>query len=200
MILYYEMPTFSQKISPKFKNAISITELVVIIAIIAVLATFISISVSIFTQKGRDSKRKEDLKAIKGALEIARLDCNNKSYYPAGSGDIYNRYSEVVAYLKNQKYLDRDAQDPKNKTPDDPTSLGTFAYAYANNSETASKCPEGQSGVEPDSWVLITRLERGVTDPDATNSKQACASAITYSGAPAENPNGEFFYVCANEM
>ncbi len=63
----------------KFKKGFTLLELLVVIAIIAVLISMATVSYSSAQRKSRDSKRKNDLKAVQAALEQYNAD-NSGSY------------------------------------------------------------------------------------------------------------------------
>ncbi|KKS02749.1 hypothetical protein A2W45_02955 [Candidatus Curtissbacteria bacterium RIFCSPHIGHO2_12_41_11] len=64
------------------KRGFTLIELLVVVAILGILVT---ISIAAFggaQQKGRDSRRKSDLDALKKALELAKGDSTSSAYYP----------------------------------------------------------------------------------------------------------------------
>ena len=61
------------------KRGFTLLELLVVIAIIAVLISMATVSYSSAQRKSRDSKRKQDLKAVQAALEQYNAD-NSGSY------------------------------------------------------------------------------------------------------------------------
>src|SRR3990167_4751352 len=70
----------------KVKRGFTLIELLVVIAIIGILATFVIASFSSAQGRGRDSRRKADLDAVKKALELAKADCTGGAYYPVMAG------------------------------------------------------------------------------------------------------------------
>lgn len=67
------------------KKAFTTIELIVVVAIIGILATIIIVSYLGTQKRSRDSKRKGDLQAIAGSLELYKADHKN---YPFGSGTL----------------------------------------------------------------------------------------------------------------
>ncbi len=67
----------------KFKKAFTLIELLIVIAIIAILATLIFVNVASARKKARDVKRKADLKNLQTALEM--YNEANGSYPTTGS-------------------------------------------------------------------------------------------------------------------
>ena len=68
----------------RLKSAFTLIELLVVISIIAILIAVATVSYTNAQQKGRDNKRKSDLKAIQQALELY-FQQNGK--YPSGYAD-----------------------------------------------------------------------------------------------------------------
>ncbi len=64
------------------KRGFTLIELLVVISIIGILAAFIVASFTSAQAKGRDSRRKADIDAIKKALELAKNDSTSAAYYP----------------------------------------------------------------------------------------------------------------------
>lgn len=62
------------------KSGFTLIELLVVIVIIAILATLLTVNFIGVRQRGRDAKRKSDLKQIQTALELYRSD---NGLYPA---------------------------------------------------------------------------------------------------------------------
>ncbi len=99
--------------SKNFKNAFTLTEILVVIAIIGILATIISISLFSARDKARDSKRKTEVSQIGRFLT---LSC----YMPdkgVGEYDLVLLAEEILAkYPDYRKYLSEVPKDPKTGT------------------------------------------------------------------------------------
>jgi len=76
-----EIYNLKSKIS-KVKRGFTLIELLVVIAIIGILASFAIASFTSAQAKGRDSRRKSDLDAIKKALELFKGDTTGSAKYP----------------------------------------------------------------------------------------------------------------------
>lgn len=95
----------------RFKG-FTLIELLVVISIIGILA---SVGIASFTnaqQKSRDSRRKQDLQAIKAALQLARQDSSG-SYYPqCTSGSGCNIYGANTTPNLSPTYIKTVSTDP----------------------------------------------------------------------------------------
>lgn len=112
------------------KRAFSLIELLIVIALIAILTAIATASYSTMQKKARDSRRIEDVKSIQNAYEQYFSD--NNSTYPAGDGCVIGEN-----YLPNGYPL-----DPKSGSPyflDDTTTCpGGFSYCFCAELEIES--------------------------------------------------------------
>src|SRR3990167_8762783 len=69
----------------------TLIELLVIIAIIGILASFAIASFTSAQAKGRDSRRKADLDAMKKALELYKSDTTGGKWFPTTPGSVTTR-------------------------------------------------------------------------------------------------------------
>lgn len=74
----------------------TLIELLIVIAIIGILSSIVTFSVSNAQAKSRDSRRKSDMSAIKKALELAKSDTTASSYYPSSLSDLAPNYIKVL--------------------------------------------------------------------------------------------------------
>ena len=99
----------------------TLIELLVVIAIIGILASFAIASFTSAQAKGRDSRRKADLDAMKKALELYKSDSTGAKYYPSGRGDAVVRRTGDPAgntnYLTSGNYIKQIPYDPKSNSP-----------------------------------------------------------------------------------
>lgn len=106
----------------KSDSGLTLIELVVVMAIIAVLSTAIGGNLLSSISKGRDSKRKQDLQSVAKALEIYYYDYKA---YPTPPMDIWGQ----------QFANDTDPLNPiiyMSKLPTDP-SYPSSTYCYESN-------------------------------------------------------------------
>lgn len=158
-------------------SGFTLIELMVAISIIAIMSVAGIIIYTDVQKKSRDSKRKQDLKAIKTALEFYYKD-NGK--YPSARGCPYG--SNCYAYstsgenwipeLVSGKYMDRVPQDPINNNIG-PFYPGNYSYAYGN------------VGTNGQGYDLTTQLEN-------SNDGETCAKKnwkwAQYDGDSTPNP------------
>src|SRR3990172_9589302 len=147
------MPTLSrtdnnQQLTINKRRGFTLIELLVVIAIIGILASFAIASFTSAQAKGRDSRRKADLDAVKKALELNKSDCIGGAWYPARDGIIAAvSYVDLQVLLPNSNlgYLKAPIFDPKNTSP--------YWYGYTTHISgtnfLASVCPEIDGNATP---------------------------------------------------
>lgn len=66
------------------RNGFTLLELIIVMAILSILAVIVTGTFSSSMRRGRDSRRKDDLRSITGALETYY---NDKGVYPTGNAN-----------------------------------------------------------------------------------------------------------------
>ncbi len=110
----------------QFKAAFTLIELLVVISIIAILLAVATVSYTNAQQKGRDNKRKADLKAVQQALEIY---FNQNGKYPdtdASSGNGIIKCNTGTS--PNNDSTSKNWGSIFSCDPDGPGSLATITY------------------------------------------------------------------------
>ncbi len=102
------------------KNGFTLVELMIVITVIALLMGIGFFTYASAQSRGRDSRRKSDLLALKGALELSRQDASG--FYPSSLASLAPTYIKTVP------------KDPKTAsdyvyTPQ-PTSCTTACTSY----------------------------------------------------------------------
>lgn len=121
-------------LSRKNSKGFTLIELLVAISIVGLLATISFVAMNTSRIKGRDVKRKADLRQIKTALEMY-YDINGK-YPPAGACD-YGTNCYVYSTSGNNwlpslaPFLDKQPVDPVNNLAG-PWIDGRYSYSYGN--------------------------------------------------------------------
>lgn len=153
----YPLPTTHFKV----KRGFTLIELLVVIAIIGILASFAIASFTSAQGKGRDSRRKADLDAIKKALELFKSDTSGGAYYPSAiSSAILTGYIKVL--------------------PADPSTVA--AYPYTAGSGTCTAGNNTTTNANCSDYRLRATLENA-NDGAATASQTKCPAAysVTYT-------------------
>lgn len=111
----------------------TIVELLIVIVVIAILATISIVAYNGVQQRVRDTKRKDDIAKIAKAFQLWAAD-TGKGFdtINAGSGGValgwfdssYAPYDSVASVLINSKYLNTSVVDPINKK----TAGESYAY------------------------------------------------------------------------
>ena len=135
------------------QKGFTLIELLVVIAIIGILASFAIASFTSAQAKGRDSRRKGDLDAIRKALELNRTDTTGAKYYPGNTNDLV---SGTVKYIK--------------AVPTDPRTTSQ-AYRYSVAPTTAPGCIAASNCTD---YRLRATLENA-NDPQITSSQTTCS-------------------------
>jgi len=141
----------------------TIVELLIVVVVIAILATITVVAYTNIQARARDSQRQQDVKTIAKALELYYLD---KGAYPAGSGatttGMNTAWSTTVdsswSNLKSAlvpAYISDLPTDPGNTSGSDPRFSGSYGYAYYSN--TSTYC--GVTGRQM--YILTYRVEGG---------------------------------------
>lgn len=107
--------------------------LVEILVVMAIMAILLTIGVANYLQalkKARDGRRKADLESVRSALEMARSDCGT---YPLGvliSGDAVRCVATATTYIT---------------IPDDPLS-SSYRYIYNGTANVYTLCAYLETG------------------------------------------------------
>lgn len=96
----------------KFKLGFTLLELLVVVSIIVILITMGLSSYSTAQKKGRDAKRKSDIKEIQGALEQYYSVCGYT--YPTPTGTFY---SAIICTTPSIAIMPAVYSDPRGITP-----------------------------------------------------------------------------------
>lgn len=134
-----------------FNRGFTLIELIVVIAIIGILATFLLVNFSGVRARARDTQRKSDIAQIQAALEFYRSD--NGAYPPEGTGNgNFPVSTSCGASLKNTlgttTYLEKTPCDPLVTTQSyiyDRPAAGSYCVrgCLENTNETAGASCDG---------------------------------------------------------
>lgn len=111
------------------KSGFTLVELLVVMVILSVLAVIVTSTFSSSIRRGRDSRRKEDLRALSGALEAY---FNDKGQYPLGVSGKMAGCGTADAQVCEWGEEMRDSEETLYMViiPEDP--LGTQQYYYVS--------------------------------------------------------------------
>lgn len=144
---------------PKLKKGFTLIELLIVITIIAILVGAGTVSWTNAQIKGRDSRRKTDLKAVQQAVELY-FQANGK--YPSSSSGLIKCNvtgdSSTIAWATGVFSCEPEDQNETiymQKLPGDPTVQSSNGYYYTSSSPYTT-------------YVLSADLENEA-DPDKTN-------------------------------
>lgn len=150
----------------------TLIEMLVVIAIIAILASIVITSVSSFQKSARDTRRIADLRNMQSYLELYFTKCG---HYP-GVSDSVAACSAVISGGGAQTWghlTDAMKTVTENDIPQDPIKNGTYYYQYFTDAD----------GLR---YLLTAKLEKD------NSILQKNASAADFTGANCSA--AEFFY------
>lgn len=140
----------------------TIVELLIVIVVIAILATLVIVTFTGIQQKARDSKRQTDIDALDSHLEAFYA---NNGYYPTIDDLTTSGWTNT-----NMKGFDPTAlTDPNgNAITGNAPAAGTYAYSYVTTGCTTSQ--PSSSTNECTGFVLTAELESGGTFVKQSNT------------------------------
>jgi len=115
---------------PDTRHGFTLIEILIVVAIIAILASVVLIGLGPTQQSGRDAKRLSDLRETQTGLELFYAKCG---YYPGsasagactGSGAV-NDWADMTSALTG-------ASIGVTQVPNDPTTGATYYYSQEQN-------------------------------------------------------------------
>jgi len=156
-----------QEFTVNKRKGFTLIELLVVIALIGILASFAIASFTSAQAKGRDSRRKADLDAMKKALELYKSDTTGGKWFPTTPGSVTTRNTGCgpppTNVLECGNYIKQIPYDPKANT----------AYTINLGNADGSACAGGC-----DTYRLRATLEN-TNDPQAAGATFNLGSAAT---------------------
>jgi general secretion pathway protein G len=169
------------------KNGFTLVEVLIVIAIIAVLATLGITNFSAASKKARDSVRKSDLSAINQALVLYRSDRGN---YPAVSGqaDVVLDISAVAANKLTPTYI--------REVPKAPNAVGVYNYVGAAKQFTLCTKLEMPTGnYKLDSGAVPSTSQKTCENVAGTCTPGVAGNIANTSANKSDGTNGCCFCV-----
>lgn len=203
-LLEVRKKTKLQHPTPNFSPGLTLVELLIVIAILGILASFTSFALLGHQKKARDAQRKNDMQVFKKTMELAKSDCRNQAYYPyIGTLSWANiNYNYMITRLRDAGYQISDKKDPLN--PDNVTpNPRIYGLAQESTPGPSAVCPQSAvSGLNLSGrtyFVAYAKLEIS-NDKDAAPSKANCTDTANKTGLQTasdwSNPGN--YYVCSN--
>jgi prepilin-type N-terminal cleavage/methylation domain-containing protein len=145
-----------------FQKGFTIVELLIVIVVIGILAALVITTYNGIQQKGRNTERQTDLKAVQGQLEAYYAQ---NGVYPAHSQFGATSATNVTFIQTSMKGLDKEAlRDPKGAAGDFSLVAGTTPtatkYAYNVTQDDGSTACTAAAG-DCTKYVLASVPEGG---------------------------------------
>ena len=122
-----------------YKEAFTLVEIIIVISIIALIATIGIGSYSALNKNARNARRKTDLEQVRSALELYK---SNNGVYPTTGGGWYGTCtagwatvtSDYVPNIVTDGYIQKLPQDPRNGQSFSPCNDGSMVcYTYRSD-------------------------------------------------------------------
>lgn len=147
------------------QSGFTIVELLIVIVVIGILAGLVITTFNGIQQKGRDTERETDIKALHSQIEAYWAQ---KGYYPSLT-DMNDRTATTGFVAVNLKGLDAEAfRDPKGTASDLLAAPAANGYAYAVTNSTGTSCEADSTTCAK--YTLTATLE-GTINGSATYAK-----------------------------
>ena len=164
-----------------YKKGFTLVEILVVIGIIAVLATIVTVAVQPALKKARDAKRKIDLAQI-GRFMAGGGSCYQPSAGP-GTYDLADLFTEIMAkFPQAAAFISQVPRDPRGGS----NSQTFYIYTYSVNEA-------GQAGC-----ILSANLENAaepVTISGINQPTPGRGTGVLQAAAPGRNGSDKYFQV-----
>jgi len=175
------------------KRAMTIVEVMAVIAIFGMLVTIVTYSASQVQRQSRDAKRKSDLAMIALGLQ-ARYDskiCPDRGYYPDSSPSAVGGWIDAI-HLNDALVNDSTCGQSLGMIPSDPRSpANNTGYVYSLSSK------EGGITLSRKHYRLAAKLEKPLTGQEELQLDTMVATwKNSFGGAtlPVSSVTGERLY------
>jgi prepilin-type N-terminal cleavage/methylation domain-containing protein len=145
--LMYPFPAYKEKLKEKRNQGFTLIEILIVVAIIAILASVVLVGLGPTQAAGRDARRVSDLAEVQNGLQLfygacgyypgrswGNVGCDAGYADPGGEGSFaaglnaYSAMSNVLMWASNGSLS---IGLGINAVPQDPLSHGNYAYEYS---------------------------------------------------------------------
>ena len=166
------------------REGFTLIEILIVVAIIAILASVVLVGLGPTQQAGRDARRISDLSEVQNGLELYYNKCG---YYPGGTAADTSCDSAAAAtgYANMSAELIGTGLGISS-VPVDPSNTGTHVYSYATN------------GIAASTYVLGAVLENPSGSVFSTYKAPSNVAANTSPAALTCTPTTAIGYYCVS--
>jgi prepilin-type N-terminal cleavage/methylation domain-containing protein len=155
----------------KKNKGFTIVELLIVIVVIGILATLVIVTFTGIQQKGRNTQRQTDIKAVQGYVESFYAEYG---FYPTGTDLTTPAF--ITKYMKGldpKALVDpKQAQDGSATIATATVAAGTYQYSYVASNGSGGTCSTAASSTTSDpvdtgcdEYTLTAHME-GANTPD----------------------------------
>jgi general secretion pathway protein G len=135
------------------REGFTLIEILIVVAIIAILASVVLVGLGPTQQAGRDARRISDLSEVQNGLELYYNKCG---YYPGGTANDTSCDTVAATGYANMAAELIGTGLGISSVPVDPSNAGTHVYSYATNGTSASTYVLGAVLENPNGSVFST--------------------------------------------
>lgn len=158
----------------KSNKGFTLIEILIVVAIIAILASVVLVGLGPTQQAGRDARRISDLKEVQNGLELYYNKCG---YYPGtGTGGACAGTAVATPAYSNMSTALTSVNVGISSIPLDPSNAGVHVYSFATNGANATTYVLGAVLENPNNSVFTSYTPPAGASLDTTPAALNCTN------------------------